>query len=104
MVTGINSAAEEGQRKLQQIIQKYPNCLNGADDILIWGMDTEENDTALETVLQTLEKNDSLTIAQHKSVFHADEVEFHCFMVSDKETSQSCKYGNDEGALRSNPH
>ena len=83
LVMGITSAAEEGQRLLQQIIQKCPNCRNGADDILILGKDTEEHDKALETVLQTL-KNNNLTIAQHKSVFHVEEVEFHGFMVSDK--------------------
>ena len=78
---GITSAAEEGQRLLQQIHQKCPNCRNGADHILIWGKDIEEHDKALDTVLQSL-KNNNLTIAQHKSVSHVEEVEFHGFMVS----------------------
>ncbi|KAK3892151.1 hypothetical protein Pcinc_003987 [Petrolisthes cinctipes] len=44
LVMGITSAVEEGQRLLQQILQKCPNCWNGADDILIWGKDIEEHD------------------------------------------------------------
>ncbi|KAK4328257.1 hypothetical protein Pmani_001375 [Petrolisthes manimaculis] len=83
LVMGITSAAEEGQRILQQILQKCPNCRNGADDILIWGKDTEEHNKALKSVLQTL-KDSNLSIAQHKSVFHVNEVEFHGFMVSEK--------------------
>ncbi|KAG7156105.1 Transposon Tf2-6 polyprotein-like 1 [Homarus americanus] len=78
---GIASAAEQGQRLLQQILQKYPNCRNRADDILVWGKDTSEHNSALEKVLQKLKEN-NLTISQHKSVFHIDEVEFHGFTVS----------------------
>lgn len=40
LVMGITSAAKEGQRLLQQILQKIPNCCNGAVDILIWDKDT----------------------------------------------------------------
>ncbi|KAG7171935.1 pol Retrovirus-related Pol polyprotein from transposon-like 14 [Homarus americanus] len=77
---GIASAAEQG-RLLQQILQKCPNCRNGEDDILVWGKDTSEHNSALEKVLQKLKEN-NLTIYQHKSVFHIDEVEFHGFTVS----------------------
>ncbi|KAG7173720.1 Transposon Tf2-9 polyprotein-like 3 [Homarus americanus] len=81
LVMGIASVAEQGQRLLQQILQKCPNCQNGADDILVWGKDTSEYNSALEKVLQKLKEN-NLTISQHKSVFHIDEVEFHGFTVS----------------------
>ncbi|KAG7160458.1 Transposon Tf2-9 polyprotein-like 1, partial [Homarus americanus] len=81
LVMGIASAAEQGQRLLQQILQKCPNCRNGEDDILVWGKDTSEHNSALEKVLQKLKEN-NLIISQHKSVFHIDEVEFHGFTVS----------------------
>lgn len=81
LVMGITSAAEEGQRLLQQILQKIPNCRNGADDILIWGKDTTEHNRTLDMVLRTLKEN-NLTISQHKSIFHREELEFHGFIVS----------------------
>ncbi|KAG7156013.1 Transposon Tf2-9 polyprotein-like 4 [Homarus americanus] len=71
---------EEGTN-VNKILQKCPNCRTGADDILVWGKDTSEHNSALEKVLQKLKEN-NLTISQHKSVFHIDEVEFHGFTVS----------------------
>ena len=76
VVMGITSAAEEGQCLLQQISQKCSNWWNVTDDILTWGRNTQEHNKALQTVLlQALKYN--LTKAQHKSVFHGDEDEFH---------------------------
>ncbi|KAG7178214.1 pol Retrovirus-related Pol polyprotein from transposon-like 15 [Homarus americanus] len=61
----------------------------GMERMISWsGARIRVNTSALEKVLQKLKEN-NLTISQHKSVFHIDEVEFHGFTVSKEGIKQT---------------
>lgn len=72
---GISSAPEHFQRQMQGVLVGIPNILCQMDDILVYGKCKEEHDTALEMVLQRLERA-GLTLNPDKCEFEVNKVIF----------------------------
>ena len=54
LIFGVKSASEELQNTLQTILADIDGVMNIADDILIYGMTTEQHNKALADVLERL--------------------------------------------------
>ena len=52
---GITSAPEHFQRRMNDLLQDFPEVVCHVDDILVSGKDKKEHDSCLHTVLQKLE-------------------------------------------------
>ena len=75
LMFGVSNAPELFQRTIQQTLQGIKGCKNISDDIIIYGKNKEEHNTALRNVLQRLrEKN--LTLNKDKCVFSQNKITF----------------------------
>ena len=58
LIFGANSAQEELQHALREVLSGIEGVMNIADDVLIYGKNESEHDKTLIAVLETLEKRD----------------------------------------------
>ena len=72
---GLKSAAEIFQKTIEEVLVGIQNCRNISDDIIVYGRNQEEHDTALHLVLQRMEEN-GLTVNIGKCEFSKSELEF----------------------------
>ena len=72
---GINRAAEIFQNTITQALQGIQNQRNMSDDIIIWGKTQNEQNIALENVLQRL-KDKNITLNESKCKFNKSKLAF----------------------------
>ena len=72
---GINSAAEIFRNTITQALQGIQNQRNMSDDIIIWGKTQNEQNIALENVLQIL-KDKNITLNELKCKFNKSKLAF----------------------------
>ena len=80
---GINSTPEVFQRKMTQTFEDIDGCETIADDILIWGRDTQEHDQRLRQVLQR-SRDVNLKLNEEKSKIGTTEVSFIGHLLTSK--------------------
>ena len=83
MPFGLANALATFQNMINDILREYldQGVLAYLDDILIYSKNMDDHVTLVKKVLQRLKEN-QLAVAAHKSIFHASEVEFLGYMVS----------------------
>jgi len=81
LVFGISSAYEEFQEIISSLFKKESNIQNIADDIIVWGANEQEHNTALERCLNILQQN-GLTVNPDKCEFHLKEIEYFGFKIN----------------------
>lgn len=86
MPFGISSAPEHYQRRVAQILEGLPGCINMMDDILVWGVSAKEHDRRLEKVLQVL-RDSNVTLNREKCEFRKPSIRFLGHEVSNKGVS-----------------
>jgi hypothetical protein len=72
---GINSQ-DLFDAEMSKIISGIPRVLNNRDDIMVGGIDWEDHNKNLETLLQRLELH-NITLRKEKCEFGRSEIEFH---------------------------
>ena len=78
---GVNSAAEIFQNTISQTIQDISNAKNMSDDVIIWGKNLEEHNTALTKVLQRFEEK-GITLNEGKCRFNKTRLQFYGLVFS----------------------
>ena len=78
---GVNAAAEKFQDVIATTISDIPNVKNISDDVIIYGVNTEEHDKTLHAVL-TRFKDLNLTLKKEKCQFYMPRVEFFGMVFS----------------------
>ena len=78
---GVNSAAEIFQNTISQTIQDISNAKNMSDDVIIWGKNLEEHNTALTKVLQRFEEK-GITLKEGKCRFNKTRLQFYGLVFS----------------------
>ena len=81
LIFGVNSAQEELQNVLRQILRDIEGAINIADDILIYAKNTQDHNVILRKVLQRL-KERGLTLNLNKCIFGQEKVKFYGFIFS----------------------
>ena len=76
---GINVAAEKFQDVIATAISDIPNVKNISDDVIIYGVNTEEHDKTLHAVLARLK---DLTQKKEKCQFYMPRIEFFRMVFS----------------------
>ena len=71
----MNAAAEKFQDVIATAISVIPNAKNISDDVIIYGVNTEEHDKTLHAVL-TRFKELNLTLKKEKCQFYMPRIEF----------------------------
>lgn len=77
----MNAAAEKFQDVIVTAISDIPNVKNISDDVIIYGVNTEEHDKTLHAVL-TLFKELNLTLKKEKCQFYMPRIEFFDMVFS----------------------
>lgn len=72
---GTNSASEIFQKTISSIIDGIPGAKNISDDIIVYGKNQNEHDTALNKVCNALHRN-GLTLNKEKCEFNKKELTF----------------------------
>ena len=67
---GINAAAEKFQNVIASAIGDIPNVKNISDDVIIYGVNMQEHEKALHTVLARFQEL-NLTLRKQVSILHA---------------------------------
>ena len=78
---GINAAAEKFQNVIATAISDIPNVKNISDDVIIYGVNTEDHDKTLHAV-QTRFKELNLTLNKEKCQFYMPHIEFFGMVFS----------------------
>ena len=78
---GVNAAAENFQDVIATAISDIPNVKNISDDVIIYGVNTEEHDKTLHAVL-TRFKELNLTLKKEKHQFYMARIEFFGMVFS----------------------
>ena len=78
---GINAAAEKFQNVIATAISDIPNVKNISDDVIIYGVNTEDHDKTLHAVL-TRFKELNLTLNKEKCQFYMPRIEFFGMVFS----------------------
>jgi len=78
---GVNAAAEKFQDVIATAISDIPNVKNISDDVIIYGVNTEEHDKTLHAVL-TRFKDLNLTLKKEKCQFYMPRIEFFGMVFS----------------------
>ncbi|KAL9988412.1 hypothetical protein ACROYT_G002850 [Oculina patagonica] len=78
---GVNAAAEKFQDVIATAISDIPNVKNISDDVIIYGVNTEEHDKTLHAVL-TRFKELNLTLKKEKCQFYMPRIEFFGMVFS----------------------
>ena len=81
LVFGLNSAFEQYQHIISDLLTNEKGITNISDDILIFGSTQTEHDRALERCLEILRQN-GLTANQKKCLFRQKEIEYYGFKIS----------------------
>ena len=81
LIFGENSAAEELQHAIRTLLAGIDGAINIADDILVFGENTEAHDKAFKKVLQRLAEK-GLTLNLEKCLFHKESLEYFGFIFS----------------------
>ena len=77
----MNAAAEKFQDAIATAISDIPNVKNISNDVIIYGVNTEEHDKTLHTVL-TCFKELNLTLKKEKCQFYMPHIEFFSMLFS----------------------
>ena len=78
---GVNAAAEKFQDVIATAISDIPNVKNISDDVIIYGVNTEEHDKTLHAVLTRFEDL-NLTLKKEKCQFYMPRIEFFGMVFS----------------------
>jgi len=81
LVFGVSSAFEEFHELISSLFQNEPNIESIADDIIVFGKDEKEHNSALERCLHILSEN-NLTVNGKKCKFGIEEVSYFGYRVS----------------------
>lgn len=78
---GVNSAQEELQNAIREVLRGIDGTINIADDILVYARNAQEHDLILEKVLQRF-KDKGLTLNLDKCTFAKESLKFFGFIFS----------------------
>jgi hypothetical protein len=78
---GVCAAPEIFHNKIRKILEGLKQVENATDDILVMGVDIEDNERQLEELFKLLEK-EGLTVNKDKCLFNQSEVTFFGFRIS----------------------
>ena len=80
---GVNSAQEELQHAIREIIKDIQGTMNLADDIVVHGKNQTEHDASLLKILHRFEEK-GLTLNLEKCLFSLNKLKFFGFVFSDQ--------------------
>ena len=81
LIFGVNSAQEELQHALREVLKDIEGVTNIADDILIYAKSENEHDSVLSKVLQRLAEK-GLTLNLNKCIFSKENLNFFGYLFS----------------------